>query len=297
MQETSRFGAKTNNTPPDEQVIQSLQHSLFCAKLFDSIRQEISQGHGTNPTNATTIKPRQIVWLSSEMEESFLPPPSVMVGGGDNEGLYSPLCVVHCHEGELKVQLDAEYALTVKLVDDEQVKTATRSDGSNSTNNHKEEEEKVASVDSGSRTPEQLHALCRMLLLHAQFVYHDHCTKQQEEEEAASRERKTENGSGTSGRRQALSGRYGQRSNGGGGPGGQTSLNGGGRKRVRLSPHIFNHDRQRTTHHQSSKILAWFSGSIPEHDSFQHISTYNWIIPTIQKHEESNGRRSQPQQR
>jgi len=162
----------------DEQVIQSLQHSRFCFKLFDSIRREIAIGQDS--TNQSIRQNNPIVWLSSEMEESFLPPPSHMVGNGkqvshgDENFQPSPICVVHCHEGEVKVQLDSEYTLTVKLVDAKH-SLDTLSTGTGIVS-------KKDFIDPGSQSPEQLHALCRMLLLHAQFVYHDYCTKSQEEE-------------------------------------------------------------------------------------------------------------------
>ena len=109
---------------PDERVIEALQHSLFCASLFESMRAEIIPTSSTQ-TNIVASQLQQqrhksVAWLSSEMEESFLPPPFSMAGEdaanqtGDDSQL---LCVIHCHEGELKIQLDDEYSLTVKLVE------------------------------------------------------------------------------------------------------------------------------------------------------------------------------------
>lgn len=185
----------------DELFIQSLQHSLFCANIFDIIRKEVineqpQQQHQTNQTlkshsigtstnakrkpnptiESNSISSRQqIAWLSSEMEDSFLPPPSLMAGCKNddndddilnNQNSKSALAVIHCHEGEVKVQLDPEYSLTIKLVD------------INNNDIEKQEEEREENdymgsrMSSGSQSPEQLHILCRLLLLQAQLVYH-----------------------------------------------------------------------------------------------------------------------------
>jgi hypothetical protein len=144
----------------DEKVLVSLQHSLFCAKLFESIRRELApdtEGIGQVRTQA---KAQSVVWLTGDSEENFLPPPSLMARGDGTSGT-NPLCVVHCHEGEVKVQLDCEYHLRVKLVD--------AGDAKKETPNSVDTE-----ADSGSQTPAQLLALCRALLLHAQETYHRH---------------------------------------------------------------------------------------------------------------------------
>lgn len=151
----------------DEDLLISLQHSLFCASLFESIREELDPP----PENPTQFSAAQrslppVAWLSCESEQNFLPAPNRVVGGG--YGLL-PLSVVHCHEGEVKVQLDSEYTLCVKLVE-ANVETEKKSTLVNlSSLGEHESEEKSA---SGSQSPEQLHALCRALLLHAQDVYH-----------------------------------------------------------------------------------------------------------------------------
>jgi len=169
---------------PDERVIEALQHSLFCASLFESMRSEIIQP--TSSTSSSQQQQRQqksssnIAWLSSEMEESFLPPPTSMAGG-DSSSDSQLLCVVHCHEGEVKVQLDDEYSLTVKLIEagtaagcagkalsslEEASTTVTSSTTKQSDTN-----------DSGSQSPTRLKTLCRALLLHSQTLYHTHCMK------------------------------------------------------------------------------------------------------------------------
>lgn len=166
----------------DEDLLVSLQHSLFCASLFESIRSELDPP----PDNPAQFSAAQrnlppVAWLSCESEENFLPPPRRVVGGG--YGL-SPLAVVHCHEGEVKVQLDSEYTLCVKLVE-ANVETDTKSNATDGGTS------RATASKSGSQSPEQLHALCRALLLHAQDVYHRHSlylrerAKKKEEEEKA----------------------------------------------------------------------------------------------------------------
>lgn len=168
------------NAQRDEQVIEALQHSLFCAKLFDSIRREIASSATatTTATSRTRTKPQNsstpsqnAVWLSNEMDESFLPPPSVMAGGRDTGGS-SGLSVVHCHEGEVKVQLDPEYSLTVKLIDTKHTQ--------------RQKDDSRTNASSGSQSSKQLHVLCQQLLLHSQFVFHDHCIRMQEESDSPS---------------------------------------------------------------------------------------------------------------
>ena len=175
---------------PDERVIEALQHSLFCASLFESMRSEIipstSPSTSSIATNATTTlstslhqqRQRSVAWLSSEMEESYLPPPSSMAGEVTNQTRDTRLlCVIHCHEGEVKIQLDDEYSLTVKLIE---AGTAAAA-GSSSDNTEDDQTMKVdndnSSSSSGSQSPTQLKTLCRALLLHSQSLYHEHCMK------------------------------------------------------------------------------------------------------------------------
>lgn len=139
--------AMSTGAATDEKVVVALQHSLFCASLFESIRAELAN--------------HKVVWLSTAMETNYLPPPNVMAGG-DGCGGRGALCVIHCHEGEVKVQLNSEYALTIKLVE-----ASNRHDVTDS----RPQDCKL----SGSQSPAQLHALCRALLLHSQDVYHKHC--------------------------------------------------------------------------------------------------------------------------
>jgi hypothetical protein len=165
----------------DENLLVTLQHSLLCASLFESIRSEVDpQPDDSMQFSASQRNQPPVSWLSCESEDNFLPTPNRVVGGG--YGL-SPLTVVHCHEGEVKVQLDAEYTLCVKLVE-ANVETEKQSLSSD-TNSHSGKQ------DSGSQSAEQLHALCRALLLHVQDVYHRHSlylrerAKKKEEEEKA----------------------------------------------------------------------------------------------------------------
>ena len=55
-----------------------------------------------------------VAWLACESEQNFLHTPNRLVVGGYG---FSPLSVVHVHEGDVKVQVDSEYTLWVKLVD------------------------------------------------------------------------------------------------------------------------------------------------------------------------------------
>mmetsp|Transcript_20816 Transcript_20816/g.30815 ORF Transcript_20816/g.30815 Transcript_20816/m.30815 type:complete len:671 (-) Transcript_20816:1473-3485(-) len=161
----------------DEKVIVALQHSLFCASLFESIRGELLQEEDVDELASRKLSSKHYseVWLSSAMEENFLPPSSLMVGGGP--GGRGALSVVHCHEGEVKVQLDCEYALTAKLVE---AGTAVGGDNgekdkNGSNNDDVENDEDTNTIElSGSQSPQQLHALCKALLAHAQEVYHKH---------------------------------------------------------------------------------------------------------------------------
>jgi hypothetical protein len=153
----------------DERVVSSLQHSLFCASLFESIRRELVPNENDKTVGGVTNKSNRTVWLSSEMDENFLPPPSLMAGG--EHGIPS-LAVISCQDGEIMVQLDCEYSLTVKLVQAEAIANDTDADAMDvhtSTEN--------IEADSGSQTPEQLQVLCRALLLHAQCVFHEHSVK------------------------------------------------------------------------------------------------------------------------
>lgn len=155
----------------DEKVLVDLQHSLFCAKLFESIRREVIPD--TIELGQTHALPQQSsVWLSCECDENFLTPPSMMSSTSSDEYKNTRLSVIHCHEGEVKVQLDCEYTLCVKLVE---ARSATNIPLSS-----------APPEESGSQTPEQLKLLCRTLLYHAQEAYHFHSVQ------AAERLRKEE---------------------------------------------------------------------------------------------------------
>ena len=174
--------------PQDENLLVSLQHSLFCASLFESIRSEVDP-QPDNPTQFPASQRNQppVSWLSCESDENFLPTPNREFGGG--YGL-SPLTVVHCHEGEVKVQLDAEYTLCVKLVE-ANVETENQSFSGEAGGLHEQR--------SGSQSPEQLHALCRALLLHTQDVYHRHSLYLQERAKKKEEEEKKRRGDGPRG--------------------------------------------------------------------------------------------------
>jgi hypothetical protein len=76
----------------------------------------------------------------------------------------SPIAVIYCHDGEVKVQLNEEYSLIVKLED-------TNKQAQSSDNN--EESTMPSDKDSGSQSKDELDILCRILLLHAQYVFHE----------------------------------------------------------------------------------------------------------------------------
>lgn len=137
----------------DEQLLVSLQHSLFCARLFESIRRELAPDTEHVGQLRTSAKAQTAVWLSGQSEENFLPTGSQMIS--NNNGL-SPLCIVHVHEGDVKVLLDCEYALRVRLVEPQTNQSVS------------------SECTSGSQTPQQLLTLCKILLVHCQEQYHRH---------------------------------------------------------------------------------------------------------------------------
>jgi hypothetical protein len=178
---SSAADAGDDKTKNDEELLISLQHSLFCANLFESMRSELDpdnisnnekRGNQTNnafsPVRQKTLQ--SMAWLASESEENYVAPPSFLVGSNAGRGL-AALSVVHCHEGEVKVQLDSEYQLCLKLVEANAEETIA------SPSQLRRESQVGISKDSensGSQSPAQLHAFCRALLLYAQDVYHRH---------------------------------------------------------------------------------------------------------------------------
>jgi hypothetical protein len=155
---TAGNASTTSSPPQDETVLAALQHSLFCAKLFESIRRELAPDtEDVGNTRISLSSHQSVVWLSDVSAVNFLSPPMQQM---DNE-----LSVIHVHEGQVKVQLDCEYNLRVRLVEA----------GS-------EEATKESKGNSGSQTPEQLRLLCRSLLLHAQEKYHSHSLSSGEKE-------------------------------------------------------------------------------------------------------------------
>jgi hypothetical protein len=151
----------------DEKVLASLQHSLLCATLFESIRRELAPDT-EDVGNVRTSTALSDVWLSSESEHNFLPPHSLLSGNQESIDL-APICAIHCHEGEVKVQLDCEYTLTVKLVeaggclDDLMDNVMADIDVPQS-----------LTCNSGSQSAQQLMVLCRILLIDAQERFHKH---------------------------------------------------------------------------------------------------------------------------
>ena len=159
----------TDVSSEDEQVFAALQHSLFCAKLFESIRRELAPDTEEVGHLRTSAQAQSVVWLASDSTENFLPPPSMMAKG---DGDLHPMAVIHCHEGEVMVQLDVEYNLRVKLVEASEVKARQEVDG----------ETKETGSSSGTQSPQRLRILCRSLLYHAHDTFHYHSKKLSNEE-------------------------------------------------------------------------------------------------------------------
>jgi hypothetical protein len=150
----------------DEKLLVALQHSLFCAKLFESIRRELAPDT-EDIGNVRTTARQSVVWFSGETEENFLPCPSLMSGNVRAVAGSAPICVVHVHEGDVKILLDSEYALRIRLVEAGSVTGSRSSNGAKNTSNDSQS-------SSGSQSPARLLALCHALLLHAQETYHHH---------------------------------------------------------------------------------------------------------------------------
>jgi hypothetical protein len=159
---------KKIETSDDEMLLVILQHSLFCAKLFESMRRELAPDtENIGQVHTTSTQTQSVSWLTGQSNQNFLPTPSLMIGS-DQSGL-SPLCVVHVHEGDFKVLLDCEYTLNVQLVESD--------NGSGETlgsKNSSHVQKSCSRSRSGSQNPEQLRILCQALLLHAQETYHRH---------------------------------------------------------------------------------------------------------------------------
>lgn len=166
--QSKKEGKATVEMQQDEKLLLSLQHSLFCAKLFESIRRELAPDTEDIGKLRTTAKAQSAVWLSGESDENFLPPPSQMIGGSSDEearGDLVALSVVHVHEGDLKVLLDCEYSLRIRLVEPSQQDNQSRGTTIKSTDE---------SSDSGTHSSSRLLGVCKALLLYAQEIHHRH---------------------------------------------------------------------------------------------------------------------------
>jgi hypothetical protein len=151
-----------NDTGDDEKTLIALHHSLFTAKLFESIRRELAPDTESIGHVRTTAKTQSAVWLAGESEENYLPPPSLTITSPHSGGL-APLCIVHVHEGDVKVLLDCEYSLRIRLVETNE---ATASADTNA-------------AASGSQSPKILQLLCDALLLHIEERYHTHSVRKE----------------------------------------------------------------------------------------------------------------------
>jgi hypothetical protein len=159
---------KHNDLRDDEQLLLFLQHSLFCAKLFESMRRELAPDtEGIGQIRTTSTQSKSVAWLAGHSNQNFLPPPSMMIGL-NKPGLL-PLSIVHVHEGDFKVLLDCEYSLNVRLVESDFYNSELTEDYTWSRYPKTKQ-----NSDSGSQTPAQIRTLCKALLLHAQQTYHRH---------------------------------------------------------------------------------------------------------------------------
>jgi hypothetical protein len=131
----------------DEHVLMALQHSLFCAKLFESMRRELADDTDEVGQVRTTSqqKYQQVVWLAATSAVAA----QAQQAAGQNSR--RSLQVVHVHEGEVCVQLDATYTLRVQLV------PATNDRETNQ-----------------SEESAELLLLCKTLLWKAHTLYHEH---------------------------------------------------------------------------------------------------------------------------
>uniref|UniRef100_A0A6U3DUA1 Mediator of RNA polymerase II transcription subunit 17 n=1 Tax=Entomoneis paludosa TaxID=265537 RepID=A0A6U3DUA1_9STRA len=153
--------------------------------MFDAIRREVASDTeevGQVRTTASAVE-RATLWVSTsgsahnqQEQQQFLPTPGAMVRG--DLGLGQGIAVIHCHEGEVMIQLDSEYTLRIKLVE-----AARKGEDHKSSLQNND-----TAGSSGGHTPAQLLVLCRALMLHAQEIYHAHSLRQDEarqrEEEA-----------------------------------------------------------------------------------------------------------------
>lgn len=159
---------RNNALRDDEQLLLFLQHSLFCAKLFESMRRELAPDtEGIGQIRTTSTQSKSVAWLAGHSNQNFLPPPSMMIGL-NKPGLL-PISIVHVHEGDFKVLLDCEYSLNVRLVESDFYNSQLTEDYKKS--RHPKAKQKS---DSGSLTPAQIRTLCNTLLLYAQQTYHRH---------------------------------------------------------------------------------------------------------------------------
>ena len=186
-QDTTHLDAKA---AADTQVLVALQHSLFCSKMFDSIRREVASDTkevGQVRTMASQSE-RSTIWVSSQNELQFLPTPGAMVKG--DLDLRQPVSVVHCHEGEVMVQLDCEYTLRIKLVEAANDKYSPQEERGANGAGESGQAQKDADA-SGAHTRSQLLALCRSLMLYAQEIFHAHSLHQDKLRKEEEKERES----------------------------------------------------------------------------------------------------------
>ena len=152
---------------PDELVLMELQHSLLCAKLFESMRRELADDTEEVGQIRTTAQQlfQNVVWLAATPAVAATP---LQAAGRAHR---RALQVVHVHEGQVCVQLNGRYTLRVQLVP-----SSTAKDDNNNQND-----------DPASK---ELLLLCKTLLWNAHSLYHEHFVQQQAAEDKATEERK-----------------------------------------------------------------------------------------------------------
>ena len=152
---------------PDEAVLQELQHSLLCSKLFESMRRELADDTDEVGQVRTTSQQwyKNVVWLAATPAVATS---AVRAAGQPHR---RPLQVVHVHEGQVCVQLNAQYTLRVALVP----LSAAHADATTATAGTSQQDEKKGHRDTV--TPNLL--LCKTLLWKAHSLYHEHSVKEQ----------------------------------------------------------------------------------------------------------------------
>jgi len=164
----------------EDSILDTLQQSLFCAQLFESLKSEVlqftsSSGLATKGSNIGTATSTQShsttatsIWLPRGMSDAGIPPPSLMIGSGkvggsvpvviENVDILPRFTVIYCHEGEFKILFNSRYTLIVTLQEyslDRCIKVT-----------------EIANNIDVNPEYRRLSLILRLLLLHSQSMYH-----------------------------------------------------------------------------------------------------------------------------